>query len=204
MKEQANEDLSQVLETVRQITKTYSHSVPKPEDIAAIAAAYARLYPDLPTAERMAKAYEAYAAPGGEAAQAAFPVPSPEEIARVQEASVRLIPLEELQSISQVEAQASPEATALLRAVVDTLNASAPSASQRMNQSAVDALLALQQTLEGKNSTAQAEWNSASTAEQRPKSVWKTVYIVLGILIALGLILTLTVPAFRESLQRLF
>ena len=204
MSEQSNKDLSQVLESIRQITESYSHSAPKSEDIDAITAAYARLYPDLPTAERMAQAYETYTTPGGEAAQAAFPVPSPEEIARVQEASVRLIPLEELQSISQVAAQASPEATELLRAVVDTLNASAPSTSQRMNQSAVDALLALQQTLEGKNSTAQAEWNSASTAEQRPKPVWKTVFIVLGILIALGLILTLTVPAFRESLQRLF
>ena len=203
MSEQSNKDLSQVLESIRQITESYSHSAPKSEDIDAITAAYAHLYPDLPTAERMAQAYETYTAPGGEAAQAAFPVPSPEEIARVQEASARLIPVEELQSISQA-AQASPEATALLRAIVHSLNASAPSAPQRMNQSAVDALLALQQTLEGKNAAAQAEWNSASTAEQRPKSVWKTVYLVLGILIALGLILTLTVPAFRDVVQRLF
>ena len=203
MSEQSNKDLSQVLESIRQITESYSHSAPKSEDIDAITAAYARLYPDLPTAERMAQAYETYTTPGGEAAQAAFPVPSPEEIARVQEASARLIPVEELQSISQA-AQTSPEVTELLRAVVHTLNASAPSVSQRMNQSAVDALLALQQTLEGKNAAAQAEWNSASTAEQRPKSVWKAVYLVLGILIALGLILTLTVPAFRDVVQRLF
>lgn len=56
MSEQSNKDLSQVLESIRQITESYSHSAPKSEDIDAITAAYARLYPDLPTAERMAQA----------------------------------------------------------------------------------------------------------------------------------------------------
>jgi len=200
MEDRSNEDLSKVLEAVQQITTTYASSVPKPEDIAKITEAYARLYSNTQTAAGVSKVHEAYVISGIDVVKSVFPVPSQEETAQMREAAVCLVPEEELQAVGRVT---SPEAEELLRAVVNALQASSAVSFQKAGEPAADALLALQHALEGKNTSAQTAIESSVHSEDRPRSIWKAIYVALGVLIVVCLILTLVVPEFRDALQKL-
>jgi hypothetical protein len=65
-------------------------------------------------------------------------------------------------------------------------------------------LIALQRALEGKHAPAPATFDPSVRTEDRPRSIWKAVYLALGVMIVVGLILTLVVPEFRDALQGLF
>ena len=203
MEDRSNEDLSKLLETIQQVTKTYAQSVPKPEDIARITEAYAQLYPNVQRSATLAQSYEAYTA-GIDPVKNAFPVPTQEQIAQMREAAARLIPVEELQSVQQVAAHASPEAQEMLRAVANALGTSGTSSFQKAGEPASDALIALQRALEGKHAPAPATFDPSVRTDDRPRSIWKAVYLALGVMIVVGLILTLVVPEFRDALQGLF
>jgi hypothetical protein len=108
MEECSNEDLSKLLETIQQVTKTYAQSVPKPEDIARITEAYAQLYPNVQSSATLAQSYEAYAA-GIRPVKERVSDPPQEQIAQMREAAARLIPVEKLQSVQQAAAHTPPK-----------------------------------------------------------------------------------------------
>jgi hypothetical protein len=109
-----------------------------------------------------------------------------------------------LQTVSQTTVHASPEAEELLRAVMSALQTSGASSFQRAGEPAADVLLSLQHALEGKDVPAPTTFDPSAHPEDRPKSIWKAIYLALGVLIVVGLILTLVVPEFRDALQGLF
>jgi hypothetical protein len=206
MENRSEADLSALLETVQQITKTYAQSVPKPEDIARITQAYAQLYPNAQNTVVATQAYQGYAVTVSDvdAATSAFSVPTPEQIAQIREAAARLVPEETLQAANQTAAHASPEAEELIRTVMSALQSSGASSVQQAGEPAADALIALQHALEGKPAPAKAALDASVPGEPQAKSIWKAVYIALGIMIAVGLLLTLLVPELGLAVKELF
>lgn len=204
MEDRSNADLATLLETVQQITKAYAQSVPKPEDIAKITQAYAQLYPNMQSVMLTAQQSEGLTGSEADTAKGAFTVPTPEQIAQMREAAAQFVPVDTQQTVIQTTAQESPEAEELIRTVMSALQASGASAFSRAGEPAADALIALQRTLEGKPAPAPQTFDPSARPEDRPRSIWKAVYLALGVLIVAGLILTLAVPQFRDALGGMF
>ena len=188
MEDHSKEDLVQVPESVRQVTQPYAQSVPKPEDIVRITKAYSNLFSNAPHAADM------------DAGSSAYPVPSAEEIVHIREVAARLIPAESVQVVSRTVVSSSPDAEELLRAISNAFGASGASDFSRAGEPADDALLALQHTLESKTAPSKTAFDASMRNETQSKSVWKAVYLALGIMIAVCLLLTLLIPGVWAGL----
>ena len=217
MSKKTEEELNSILANVKQITETYAKAIPTQEEIENIRRAYADVVPNAQNTADLIKAY-AHLTPqpqDGAAADAfgrivdeavhngqaqAYPfAPSPENIEKITEAVNRLMPPEELQKMSEAAERMKNNPDGLPGMIDDLVSLAQMSGSLRSNPAATNELLALQQALMGRQNAKPRSFDPESDRAERRRGVWKAVYIALGIVIIVGLILTLAVPGFKEA-----
>jgi hypothetical protein len=224
MGKKTEEELNQILENVRQIAESYAKPVPLAQDTESLrqadadadpnaqntanpAQVFAQLFPNTQEGTETTQTVVRIFGGGvdGETAQPLiYPLsPSPENIEQITEAVNRLVPPEELQKMREAAVRMKENSGDMAEVMKELFNIAQASVSLKTNPAATQELLALQQTLEQRKKTKAQDVITAEGAA-KPASVWRTVYIVAGVLIAVGLILTLTVPGFGDVVKGLF
>ena len=216
MGKKTEEELNQILENVKKITESAAKTVPTQEELESIRQSYAGVVPD---AQNTADLIGAYAhltpqqsatvtqasvriirtAGEGESAQTeVYPItPSQENIDQIMEAVNRLVPPQDLQKMTEAAERMKNGSGDMAQIFQGLFSIAQASGSMKTNPAATQELLALQQVLTQKKQMPREEGAAGERAERT--SVWRTVYIVLGVVIAAGLILTLAVPGFKEA-----
>ena len=223
MGKKTEEELNQILENVRQITETYTKAIPTAQDTelqqaftevvpdaqnaADPAQAFARLFPETQEGAEITQTVVRIFGSGAEGENAQpliYPLtPSPENIEQITEAVNRLVPPEELQKMREAAVRMKENSGDMAEVFKELFTIAQASVSLKTNPAATSELLALRQTLE-EQKIIKAQDTGATGDAAKPASVWKTVYIVAGVLIAAGLILVLAVPGFSEAVKGLF
>ena len=223
MSKKTEEELNQILENVRQITESYAKAIPTAQDTelrqaftevvpdaqnaADPAQAFARLFPETHEGAEITQTVVRIFGSGadGENAQPLiYPLtPSPESIEQIAEAVNRLVPPEELQKMREAAVRMKENSGDMAEVFKELFTIAQASVSMKTNPAATSELLALRQTLEEQKIIKTQDAGAAGDLA-KPASVWKTVYIVAGVIIAAGLILVLAVPGFAEAVKELF
>lgn len=190
MGKKTEEELNQILENVKQITQASARIAQQAQESAAVTQASVRITGGAGDGE-------------GAHTEAYQFTPSQENVDNIMEAVNRLVPPDDLQKMTEAAERMKSGSGDMADILQGLFTIAQASGSTKANPAATQELLALQEVLTQKKQKPR-DIGAADERAERAGSVWRTVYIVLGVVIIAGLILTLAVPGFGEAVKGLF